>query len=728
MHEVLEKIKKNSPHLSWLPERTVLLVRHGSHAYGTNNAASDEDFKGIAIPPKEYFLGSHNRFEQAELSAPDPDAVIYDLRKFFVLAADCNPNIIEVLHTDPSDHFLVDPIGEIILENKDNFLSKKIKFTFSGYAVAQLKRIKTHRRWLINPPQTPPTRLEMGLPEKTLIPQDQLMAADAEIRKELDKYQFDFMEHASDGEKVQLKSMISSMMAELKITSDAEWISAARRVGLDDNFIYLMQKEREYAGKKREWDQFKNWERTRNKARAQLEAKYGYDCYLDDTEFLTEFGWKKYHEINDIKLATLNQDSGSLEFQNFSERICKDYSGEIYYFETQDSACAVTPNHRMWVSPIRGGKNNKNGIQYIEDKSEWQIVKAEKLISDKRYSFHIRTGVNGVEDPSKPSRGLLILVGAYVSEGCVAKRTKSGPTVLSLSQLEGGRQEKYLEELNGLLINSKVHKYSFLRKNRCENTYTVYDPFLVQTIVAQCGEGSFNKRLPSWIKELSQKDANFLLDVLVSGDGTHRKYSNIYYTTSKQLADDVQTLAIISGQTSKLWGPYPDKRTGNSMYHVYISNKKKGCFSRLITRGKNSSLKIEKVKNRKIVCFTVPNEILITRRNGKVAIQGNTKHGYHLVRLIRMCREILTTGKVIVKRPDREELLAIRNGEWSYDRLVDWADAEDKELDLLYKTSTALPQVPDRKYLDNLCIYLVEKSLSKYSWYNVSKSLRQLLK
>src|SRR5271170_4056076 len=187
-HSVLETISKRSPHLSWIGDGTVLLVRHGSHAYGTNTETSDEDFKGVAIPPKEYFLGAIKRFEQAELKAPDPDAVIYDIRKFFTLAADCNPNIIEVLHTDPSDHFLVTPIGQEILDHKDDFLSKKIKFTFMGYSVAQLKRIKTHKRWIMNPPSTPPTRASLGLPEQTLIPADQLMAASAEVQKELDRF------------------------------------------------------------------------------------------------------------------------------------------------------------------------------------------------------------------------------------------------------------------------------------------------------------------------------------------------------------------------------------------------------------------------------------------------------------------------------------------------------------------------------------------------------------
>lgn len=277
MHPVLDLIIKRSPHLKWIEGGTVLLVRHGSHAYGTNTVTSDEDFKGVAIPTKEYFFGYTNRFEQAELKAPDPDAVIYDIRKFFNLAADCNPNIIEVLHTDPSDHFIVTPIGQKILDHKDDFLSKKIKHTFLGYSVSQLKRIKTHKKWIMNPPSVPPTRADLGLPEQTLIPQDQLTAAFAEVQKELDRMQFDFMENLEESTKIEIRNSMASMLAEMKITSDEQFGAAARKIGLNDNFIHLMQMERQYTGAKREWDQYQNWKKTRNAKRSELEEKYGYD-------------------------------------------------------------------------------------------------------------------------------------------------------------------------------------------------------------------------------------------------------------------------------------------------------------------------------------------------------------------------------------------------------------------------------------------------------------------
>jgi hypothetical protein len=75
-----------------------------------------------------------------------------------------------------------------------------------------------------------------------------------------------------------------------------------------------------------------------------------------------------------------------------------------------------------------------------------------------------------------------------------------------------------------------------------------------------------------------------------------------------------------------------------------------------------------------------------------------------------MCREILQNGKVIVKRPDAPFLLSIRNGAWSYEQLVDWAQKQDNELTALMRCSI-LPKSPDMNKLDKLCIELMEEAL-----------------
>jgi uncharacterized protein len=63
--------------------------------------------------------------------------------------------------------------------------------------------------------------------------------------------------------------------------------------------------------------------------------------------------------------------------------------------------------------------------------------------------------------------------------------------------------------------------------------------------------------------------------------------------------------------------------------------------------------------------------------------------------------EVLQSGELHVRRPDAEELVAIRQGSWSYGRLVDESDALTTALaDALAKTS--LPADVERSWVDEL--------------------------
>ena len=79
----------------------------------------------------------------------------------------------------------------------------------------------------------------------------------------------------------------------------------------------------------------------------------------------------------------------------------------------------------------------------------------------------------------------------------------------------------------------------------------------------------------------------------------------------------------------------------------------------------------------------------------------DTKSAAHLVRLSRMSTEILSGKGVIVKRPDADELLAIRNGAWTYDQLKDWFDKQTLDIEELYKTTT-LPKSVNYEKINEL--------------------------
>lgn len=133
----------------------------GSQAYGLDTPGSDLDVRGVCIPPPRYLLGLSS-FEQFEQQDESGDTVIYALVKFVRLALDCNPNIIELLHTDPRHILYINDYGQSLVKHRQLFLSKQVRYTFAGYAISQLQRIERHHRWLVNPPDHQPTQEEFG--------------------------------------------------------------------------------------------------------------------------------------------------------------------------------------------------------------------------------------------------------------------------------------------------------------------------------------------------------------------------------------------------------------------------------------------------------------------------------------------------------------------------------------------------------------------------------------
>lgn len=89
----------------------------------------------------------------------------------------------------------------------------------------------------------------------------------------------------------------------------------------------------------------------------------------------------------------------------------------------------------------------------------------------------------------------------------------------------------------------------------------------------------------------------------------------------------------------------------------------------------------------------------------------DTKHAMHLVRLQRMALEVLVDGELRVWRDDRDELLAIRDGAWTYDELMSQCDRLAEGMRQAREVSP-LPVAPDLDGLSELCCRIVEASLS----------------
>jgi len=208
----------------------------GSHLYGFATEESDFDYRGCFVAPDTDFLLGLRNVE--EVNKKGEDEVIYEIKKFFRLLRDNNPNIVEALFVPEEFITYKHPtIWDKIVENRHLFISKKCRFTFLGYSFSQIKRIETHRKYILNPPDHKPTREEYGLPGHSVIPKDQRRAI---------------------------------------LTISPEFIR--------EDIREVAKNEIRYHKAKQEWDSYWEWKKKRNPARRKLEEESGFDrkhsCHL----------------------------------------------------------------------------------------------------------------------------------------------------------------------------------------------------------------------------------------------------------------------------------------------------------------------------------------------------------------------------------------------------------------------------------------------------------------
>jgi hypothetical protein len=210
----------------------------GSHAYGTNVEDSDIDYRGVFIAPLQYYfklyVGNQPdgsiKLGVETVHETGNDSELQELKKFLKLAADNNPNVIEALWVEKNIIYEND-IWKKIRDHRDLFLSKKAKWTFSGYSVAQLRRIKTHRNYILNPPKKHPEREDYGLP------------VDCKMPKEL--------------------------QGSILTISD-DWFS--------DEMREVARKEKQYTIDMNAWVAYQDWRKNRNPKRQITEDKFGFDA------------------------------------------------------------------------------------------------------------------------------------------------------------------------------------------------------------------------------------------------------------------------------------------------------------------------------------------------------------------------------------------------------------------------------------------------------------------
>ena len=111
----------------------------GSKAFGLASADSDDDLRGIYLPPARWHWSLRRLPEQLELKEQGRDEVYWELEKFLRLALKANPSVLETLWTPLV--LLADETAQELRAIRRAFLSKHLYKTYSGYVLSQFRRM-----------------------------------------------------------------------------------------------------------------------------------------------------------------------------------------------------------------------------------------------------------------------------------------------------------------------------------------------------------------------------------------------------------------------------------------------------------------------------------------------------------------------------------------------------------------------------------------------------------
>jgi len=341
-------------------------------------------------------------------------------------------------------------------------------------------------------------------------------------------------------------------------------------------------------------------------------------CHSEDTEVLTEDGFKTYDEITNEQIMCFDSTSSCIRLEPPYKLHVYDYDDELIHFLGEQLDIMVTPHHKMLVRSPHGDK--------------WTTILAKDVKPGMRFLAHSEYQCNSYaedrisidETISIAPKDFFEYAGYYLSEGHMSCQKSNYQ--ISISQL---KKSSVLQTMSSCVSNMGMNFSEYDYDDRTTNSITICNKEFVQYMKENFGTHAENKKIPAWMKNYPVDYLHILLKALVDGDGHTTKHKNtenhVYTTISEELADDVQEIAFKCGYNVRKAIHVDRTKNINSksrlLYRVKFS---KGTWS----KGNEPRLKehhINKVSYKgKVWCFTTSTGFFVTRRNGKMTIQGNS--------------------------------------------------------------------------------------------------------
>lgn len=359
-------------------------------------------------------------------------------------------------------------------------------------------------------------------------------------------------------------------------------------------------------------------------------------CLTPDHDVLTSKGWKPIAEITKKDEVYVLKADGSFGYENPVDLIVKDCKEEMLYdLHSQQVDLCVTQDHAMWVK--KRGKTTYERIPAKEIVGKRVAYAKSAMNSNDDYQI-ILPATNKCEPIHLDMDAFLEFFGYWIGEGWarIVKRTRPGrkteTTDYTVEVVACKQDDKDR-------VTHLVKKLGFSPTRHGENSIQIASRQLAE-FFAPLSVGAPHKYLPDWTWKLSQRQAQKMYEGMRRGDGSIKQSgSDVYYTSSIRLANDVQRLALHAGWSANISINKPKGtttfikgRTVTSKYNNYVVKIVKSKNNPTVNHGHAKTQNGQKEQlipyTGKVYCFEVPSHVFYCRRNGKPVWIGNcSSHG-----------------------------------------------------------------------------------------------------
>jgi UDP-glucuronate decarboxylase len=296
-------------------------------------------------------------------------------------------------------------------------------------------------------------------------------------------------------------------------------------------------------------------------------------CFSQDTEILTETGFKNFEDISMIdKVATLNQDTQNLEYYTPNKIIKEKFKGNLLHFINTNIDIEVTPNHNMY---LQKEKSTKFELLKAHTSLDWNSVYLKKRCDYQCEDTKFFELFGNVIDMDL----WLKFIGYFIANGF----------------LNTTRKEIYIKgfspKIDKCLANLNVsYTYS-------DDIFKINNDNLFNYLFRFKEE----KYIPRVLMNVSPRQIKLLLNALMLN-------TMLFTTRSFKLVSNIQELLIKTNSFGNI------STNSLGMYYIKFNNTCKMY---------KYSKPINKPYDGFVYCVNVTNSVILVRRNGKAFFCGN---------------------------------------------------------------------------------------------------------